>query len=533
MLAQPCTDVVVPAETINLVVTRPGPPYAYGEVLTDVVVPAESITLNHTVGATTLFPKIKEKVTPIETISLHVGVKKTLSLLDITVPTEVVPVAYPAHLIVCDYTNLRTKVHLAASLAYVSEVANTESSYVCTDGIYFYVTVPLLHQVRKYRISDGELIWTVGSNGVGDAEFTNPMGICTDGVHLYIVDHGNFRLKKHTCITGSYVAKSGVGGYGLGFFWNPLAICTDGINVYITEHLPPSLGVGTYIKMHDCATLTAIADLMNDGHIDGANLYSICTDGEYLYMANAWNEFTGNAAVYQYTMGMVFVASFGTFGTGDSEFDGPEGIATDGTFLYISDTNNHRVKKHRIDGSYVSQIGAAGDGDDDFHLPKGLCYSSTTALALVHHRVLELVEDPVDPYEEITFLTWTSDTLGDTDLLLVGKPNGSLYLFEASNPLGYYETRAVDFGYPGIDKCLKEVVFWASPDAPTTVTVSVSVDGGLTWPWSQAVIIDKATLGIVHPWMTADSFCIRFSAPGLYLDGWKANADPKGREIPQ
>jgi len=65
-----------------------------------------------------------------------------------------------------------------------------------------------------------------------------------------------------------------------------------------------------------------------------------------------------------------FLGAWGTFGTGDGQFNGPQGVsvAPDGT-VYVSDTNNHRVQKFTTTGSYLTQWGSYGTDDGELNQP--------------------------------------------------------------------------------------------------------------------------------------------------------------------
>ena len=72
--------------------------------------------------------------------------------------------------------------------------------------------------------------------------------------------------------------------------------------------------------------------------------------------------------VQRFTSGGLFLASYGTPGSGHNEFDDPVGAAFDGPsgWLYVVDRGNHRVQKltganDRSDE--VSVFGAFGTGD--------------------------------------------------------------------------------------------------------------------------------------------------------------------------
>lgn len=153
---------------------------------------------------------------------------------------------------------------------------------------------------------------------------------------------------------------------------------------------------------------------------------------------------------------------------------------------------------------------------------------------VTHHAKSKALADVVYPDDlEITSHLWSNDTNAGTDILLVGRSDNRLYLFTTSNPVGYWTSRDIDFGLPGAEKTLTEIVFWGVPLAPLTVTVSVSLDGGDTWAWSEVVTLDRARSGIAYPWLTGEQFRVRFGAAGLQLSGFQLNAKPRSREAPR
>ena len=62
-----------------------------------------------------------------------------------------------------------------------------------------------------------------------------------------------------------------------------------------------------------------------------------------------------------------FLIQWGTNGSGDGEFNGAFGVATDAVGnVYVSDPNNFRVQKFTGAGTYLSQWGSLGSGDGQF-----------------------------------------------------------------------------------------------------------------------------------------------------------------------
>jgi len=65
--------------------------------------------------------------------------------------------------------------------------------------------------------------------------------------------------------------------------------------------------------------------------------------------------------------------SIGRRDTAPGDFDRPEGLATDGTHLFVADSGNHRVQQLRIsDGRSVDSIGEQGDEPGQLCFPVGL-----------------------------------------------------------------------------------------------------------------------------------------------------------------
>jgi DNA-binding beta-propeller fold protein YncE len=68
--------------------------------------------------------------------------------------------------------------------------------------------------------------------------------------------------------------------------------------------------------------------------------------------------------------------SFGSFGTGDGEFNFPGDVAVDDNGnIYVADMNNSRIQKFDSDGNYLDQWGSRGTGDGQFVDPLSIEYA--------------------------------------------------------------------------------------------------------------------------------------------------------------
>lgn len=149
--------------------------------------------------------------------------------------------------------------------------------------------------------------------------FNSPSGITTDGTNLYVTDTGSNTIRKIVISTGesSIFAGSTSGsagstnGTGTGALFNgPTGITTDGTNLYVADK-----GNNTIRKI----VISTGAVTLFAGSSTGA---SGSTDG------------TGTAAL----------------------FNGPSGITTDGTNLYVSDAGNNSIRKIVISTAAVTTL---------------------------------------------------------------------------------------------------------------------------------------------------------------------------------
>ena len=67
------------------------------------------------------------------------------------------------------------------------------------------------------------------------------------------------------------------------------------------------------------------------------------------------------------------VRKFGSYGSGNGQFNVPTGVAFDSDdHLYVVDYNNHRVQKFTIDGKFLLQFGGEGSKNGKLINPRGL-----------------------------------------------------------------------------------------------------------------------------------------------------------------
>lgn len=93
---------------------------------------------------------------------------------------------------------------------------------------------------------------------------------------------------------------------------------------------------------------------------------------------------SSNHRVQKFTPNFVFIKAWGKFGTGNSEFNDPKGIAVDSNNdIYVVDEDNHRVQKFDLNGQFIKSWGSPVTGDGQFSLPWDIAFNSLTGSILV------------------------------------------------------------------------------------------------------------------------------------------------------
>ena len=212
-----------------------------------------------------------------------------------------------------------------------------------------------------------------GSSGSTDnstgtlASFSKPRGITRDGTNLYVADTYNHLIRKIVISTGVVTTLAGTGSSGStdnstgtsASFNGPRGITTDGTNLYVADfsnHLIRKIVISTGV-------VTTVAGKLWGGAGDPGS-------------ANG----TGTSA----------------------SFNGPNGITTDGTNLYVSERNNHLIRKIVISTGVVTTLagtGSSGSADNStgtlasFYRPRGITRAGTNLYVadLHNHRIRKIV----------------------------------------------------------------------------------------------------------------------------------------------
>ncbi len=243
-----------------------------------------------------------------------------------------------------------------------------------------------------------------GAQGSGDgaatsATFDGPFGVATDGTNLYVADQNNNKIRKVVIATGvvSTLAGSGAAGASEGTgiaatFNQPVGVATDGTNLYVAD------SGNNKIRQIVIATgvVSTLAGSGTAGADEGTGIAAtfnapngIATDGTNLYVAD-----TGNLKIRKIVIATGVVTTLAGSGTpGAVDGSGAAatfwylyGIATDGTNVFVTDAITNTIRKIVIaTGDVTTLAGSVGDtGSQDgtgtaatFDKPMGVATDGT------------------------------------------------------------------------------------------------------------------------------------------------------------
>ena len=265
-------------------------------------------------------------------------------------------------------------------------------SYITIDSVAnIYVTDTNNNRIQKFDW-DGNYMSQFGTYGTGNGQLNSPLGTAIDASgNILVVDSGNNRIQKFSS-SGTYISQFGSTGAGNGQFNNPgsIAIDVDG-NIYVGEigndRIQKFSSSGTYISKFGSAKYHHITIYKNKLYAIGSvpstsslQVFSLATTSVSVYTCpdDMWskngNNFSAGAGV------LSFRNSYAIATPGNGTPLWPFGIAmqfsqtTEGYYIYVVDTGNHRFIRYTSRGQYVSTFGSGtyGSANGQFASPRGI-----------------------------------------------------------------------------------------------------------------------------------------------------------------
>ena len=217
------------------------------------------------------------------------------------------------------------------------------------------------------------------SDGAGTfARFNSPRGIAVYGDTLYIADKSNHTIRKMDLATRSVTTIAGYPGRrgvndGIGSnarFYYPEGIATDGVYIYVAD---AASHVIRKVEINSGTVTTIAGKRGQSGYNDGTGVNALfkapsgiaLLDG-LLYVTDTDNHLirrvNKDSGEVTTIAGTASVAG-NTDGSGTSaQFNFPFGITNDDEYLYIADTYNYTIRRLDIQtGDVITLAGKAGE----------------------------------------------------------------------------------------------------------------------------------------------------------------------------
>jgi hypothetical protein len=250
---------------------------------------------------------------------------------------------------------------------------------ITTDDTNLFVTDAANHTIRKIVISTGVVTTLAGkagesgsTDGIAAARFYAPFSVTTDGSYLFVSDSANRVIRKVDISTGQTSTIAGKADVSLSVdgtgsaagFDQPAGIATDGANLYVVENVSSII---RKITLSTGAVTTIAGTAGVSGSADGTGTSAsfkwpnaITTDGVNLFVTDSDNhtirKIVISTGVVTTIAGKAGETGF-LDGTGISaRFNWPAGITTDGTNLFVTDGYNQTIRKIVISTGAVSTI---------------------------------------------------------------------------------------------------------------------------------------------------------------------------------
>ena len=260
---------------------------------------------------------------------------------------------------------------------------------ITTDGSNIYVADNKNNVIRKIVIADGTVTRLAGSpagtagyanstDGTGDtATFNLPGAVTMDGEFIYVADTGNNLIRKIEISSGfvTSIAGSTTGVAGSvdalngsdARFNHPSGITTDGTNLYVADSgnntiRKITISTGAVETLAGAAAVAGSSDSTDDTGVTARfnQPARIATDGSNLYVTDFRNGTVRKIVIA--TGAVTTIAGVaGTHGSADgvgaaASFNQPNGIATDGTSLYVTDSAYNTIRVIVISSGSVSTL---------------------------------------------------------------------------------------------------------------------------------------------------------------------------------
>jgi len=248
-----------------------------------------------------------------------------------------------------------------------------------------------------------------------------------------------------------------------------------------------------------------------DGQFDGPGGMAVDASGS-VYVADY-----GNHRVQKFTSTGAYVTQWGTHGSGNGQFNGPEGVAVDaGGNVYVADFGNNRIQKFTGTGAYLTQWGTFGTGAGQFNSPLGVAVDASGNVYVAdnfNNRIQKFTDTG-------TYLTrWGTNGSGNGQFNgptgLAVDASGNVYVGDTGHN-GIHNNRVQKFTASGV-----YLTQWGTEGSGDGQFAGPSFGG----PWGVAVGASGSVYAVDH----GNHRVQRFTDTGSYLTQWGTQGSGSGQ----
>lgn len=250
------------------------------------------------------------------------------------------------------------------------------------------------------------------TNGSGTAaRFYEPFSLVNHGGTLFVADTYNHGIRQIdatqavTTLAGTLGTVGATDGTGTAALFNyPKGITSNGTSVFVAD-------TSNYLIRTVNPTTGAVSNPIGtsgqSGYVDGigagvkfGNPFGVAATATYVYVTDSTNNSIRSIKISDGTVATIAGSTAGTTGSTDTatgpgtqaRFNTPAGIVTDGTNIYVADSNNHTIRKIVIATGVISTVaGTTGTAGSDngtgtaakFNTPIGLALDTANGILYV------------------------------------------------------------------------------------------------------------------------------------------------------
>lgn len=255
------------------------------------------------------------------------------------------------------------------------------------------------NRIRKIVIATGVVTTLAGTTTAGStdatgtsASFNAPFGLTTDGTYLYIADAFNYKIRRLTISTGVVTTfAGGTQGYldatgATAQFDRPYGIFSDNTNLYVTDTWNNKIR-----KIVISSTAVTTLAGAGPGNVDGTGTGATFNTPRSLTADTSGNLIIGDYAncrirklnITSTVVSLIAGTTVGAYadGTGSAaSFSNPQGITSDGTYAYVADSSNNRIRKVHISTGVVTTLAGSGTATNVDGTGAGASFSGPTGI---------------------------------------------------------------------------------------------------------------------------------------------------------